>query len=796
MSTQGAAACNGMYTCMYALCASAATQVSQRGRPSVRRRRGGAPGGAENDYETDAQFQAGFEQVRRDGDGCLPQCRGVHVGGSSCTARHKVVGAPDWPGRSPRVRLKRCCHHMQHLRAAPTRLAYPIIRAPSEVAPEQRRIANATWVSLVAAFLIYSCFSVWAAITEHNCHTALTPAPCARHLRPAHDTCALRRRRAQNPTDERHFNFSAPSISICIEGNVGCATSIYNNTWTTDDCLESSLKYHAKVGYTGEFTEVHDKKTDYFPLLLVRNGSEVGQGLLPTASDQYGMSCWVVDSSKWEYQSVAAVLVQVPMQCLLISGSRQCCCVNENIAGAASAGHDDASVMRACMSCRGLTRGFSCSADACATGTRAATANQICAPGFSMDILAVWDTNYIEARYAVQAHVGGALFQSVADVWIWQGVYDADGNSIEGAGSNCPPSHVFHSHTRTTHGAAPRCRATMTQARKLASMPLTIYSGPYGTGNHSAIHYDGSTYQLTRSRLNYANGSYAMFYNGVVSTAPRYSTIYLKGYDEDADGNPLGPDARSKPLTLDNVAIAKIYMSLDPGIYTMFSELTQTHVIRCICAGCTAPQVNPNWFTIASTVYGLWPIVAVVFGLLFTTRVATMRYLVCKGPREELLTPRVLVQTRAAASEHRASGPAGDDLERNWFRDAKVRLSSMSLRLMPRGLARESAPPQPLARQQPSSKPWFPLEQVSSVQEDPDAPSGSQGLENGVDDSGSTAGVSFLGLVGGADDSGTTAASLPESSAPSLPPRPAAAAELSIRSTHLQGFGRGLGPAA
>eukprot|EP00611_Tribonema_gayanum_P013177 TRINITY_DN2397_c0_g1_i4.p1 TRINITY_DN2397_c0_g1~~TRINITY_DN2397_c0_g1_i4.p1 ORF type:complete len:479 (-),score=107.63 TRINITY_DN2397_c0_g1_i4:644-2080(-) len=415
---------------------------------------------------------------------------------------------------------------------------------PSDVVPEHRRIANAAWLFLVAGFLVYSCISMLAAI---NAPRAISVTQ-------------------QNPADERSTNFSAPSISICIEGNVGCATSVYGGRWTTDDCLESSLKYHAKVGYRGLFTEAHaSNQMTYHELSLIRNGSEIGQNSLPTQADQ--MSCWVVDTSEWEYQS-----------------------------------------------------------------------------GFSMDILAVWDTNWNEAKYAVQARANATLFQRVADVWIWQGVYARDGSSIAGTGS----------------------------ARKLAPLPLTIFRGPYGTGINSAIDYTSSTYQLTRSRLKYANGSYAMFYNGVVSTGSRYADLYLKDYDEDADGKHLGPAARPEPYMLDNVAIAKIYISLDPGIYTMFYE------------------VDPNWFTIASTVYGLWPAVLAVFGLLFTTRIASRRYLVCKGPKEQLLTPRAVHRTRAVATEF-GLGRDDSSLERNWFKDTRVKLSTMSVR---KSLVRESAQPQ------------------------------------------------------------------------------------------------------
>eukprot|EP00611_Tribonema_gayanum_P023155 TRINITY_DN4810_c0_g1_i7.p1 TRINITY_DN4810_c0_g1~~TRINITY_DN4810_c0_g1_i7.p1 ORF type:complete len:394 (+),score=137.65 TRINITY_DN4810_c0_g1_i7:618-1799(+) len=388
----------------------------------------------------------------------------------------------------------------------------------------------------------------------------------------------------------------------------------------------------------------------YYPLSLVRNGSQVGQGLLPTQADQ--MSCWVVDNSTWSYQS-----------------------------------------------------------------------------GFSMDILAVWDTNFNKAKYAVQARGSGTLFQSVADVWIWQGVYNADGNTIEGAGA----------------------------ARKLAPMPLTIYQGPYGTGINSAIDYYSSTYQLTRSRLKYVNGSYAMFYNGVVSTATRYSNLYLNNYDEDASGH-LGPAARPEPLHLDNVAIAKIYMSLDPGIYTMFYE------------------VNPNWFTIASTVYGLWPAVLAVFGLLFTTRIASRRYLVCKGPKEQLLTPRVVHRTRAVVSEYGVGADA--DLERDWFKDTRLRLSSMSAR---RALPREAASPKPRRGSGSSSAMTLPaLERVPSeglvadANDDAHTPSG--GLGHCVLDPEARG----LGAQRGRGSDATAAAP---------PPRFEPAAALSIRTMYLRGFG-------
>ncbi|KAG5181382.1 hypothetical protein JKP88DRAFT_241632 [Tribonema minus] len=619
-----------------------------------------------------------------------------------------------------------------------------------------------------------------------------------------------------NPADELSASFKVPSISICIEGDVGCATSIYGGRLTTNDCLESSLKYHAKVGYLGLFTEAHaDNQMQYYPLSLVRNGSQVGQGLLPTQADQ--MSCWVVDNSTWSYQS-----------------------------------------------------------------------------GFSMDILAVWDTNFNKAKYAVQARGSGTLFQSVADVWIWQGVYDADGNTIEGAGA----------------------------ARKLAPMPLTIYQGPYGTGINSAIDYYSSTYQLTRSRLKYVgcpsdglthcarsaahaelrtqsccsgsrcrsafglpqpdertafaasaaaqNGSYAMFYNGVVSTATRYSNLYLNNYDEDASGH-LGPAARPEPLHLDNVAIAKIYMSLDPGIYTMFYE------------------VNPNWFTIASTVYGLWPAVLAVFGLLFTTRIASRRYLVCKGPKEQLfycmasttpasfvlndsrqwlhrahgsvfiarpqvnsvpscahvlgiarlsvdasavtigkrclsplqtgsltaatsgtggsqrartdrqltrtraaaaplpppppqlLTPRVVHRTRAVVSEYGVGADA--DLERDWFKDTRLRLSSMSARTG-RSQPREAASPKPRRGSGSSSAMTLPaLERVLSERLVADK-------DNGKDNGAAHTPPGGLGsCVLDPEARGLGEQRGRGSDATAAPLRFEPAAALSIRSTYLRGFG-------
>ncbi|KAG5181384.1 hypothetical protein JKP88DRAFT_241634 [Tribonema minus] len=589
-------------------------------------------------------------------------------------------------------------------------------RGPSDVVPEHRRIANAAWLFLVAGFLVYSCISMLAAIN--------------------------------NPADERSTNFSAPSISICIEGNVGCATSIYGGRWTTDDCLE--------------LPKVPRQNWPKLPADAGRPNVVLGSGHLRVGVPKRCSSRCKLRTKYHSFRSTLERAVAAP--CL-----------------------DSAAQLTP------------------ASGARAAIARQTCAPGFSMDILAVWDTNWNEAKYAVQARANATLFQRVADVWIWQGVYARDGSSIAGTGL----------------------------ARKLAPLPLTIFRGPYGTGINSAIDYTSSTYQLTRSRLKYAccchgpclnafhliescvsekplqqrrfacgsaaavtvfllqavycnprcamaaisccfqNGSYAMFYNGVVSTGSRYADLYLKDYDEDADGKHLGPAARPEPYMLDNVAIAKIYISLDPGIYTMFYE------------------VDPNWFTIASTVYGLWPAVLAVFGLLFTTRIASRRYLVCKGPKEQvrptaramdqqdimeaicsrssacnmiaheadslrcavlcaayvharrqrcrrcetalthrlltertgspaaanpavlrmvrfcqrlmrtcharhclpapqLLTPRAVHRTRAVATEF-GLGRDDSSLERNWFKDTRVKLSTMSVR---KSLVRESAQPQ------------------------------------------------------------------------------------------------------